>query len=584
MDTEDLCRTCLETENPLVPLFEEGKPSVISSESGTLVDLLRSLSGIEISSDDGLPLQICTFCIGELQRLQTFKLKCQKSETTLLKLKEAKLLLVRLTEGTADSSNVDMKPNTSFIKDEIIDILDDDEEEDDEGPNENTSYDDDVPLIESYEAGYDMDEEMIEKMTNDDLAELSGNSETNTEVMSAELESVNSEKTKKVVNNKKKVVRKFITKFDPSTLRDFETSSNEKELKCPGCSEIFTKLDSLRAHIMEIHTKGEVCYLCDPASGLQVTDIWKHCIDHLPKKHMCPACGKRFIKRTYLRAHMKLTHSGLRREIFHCKLCSKTFKTRSGISYHRQVAHAVEKPYACEICSARFAHIKLLRLHMLSYHTDGPPKCKFCGQCFNAYSTMIKHVRRQHSGVNKQRVTNAMQSSFKCAICSQQFAEKHTLEAHVISSHTNFRQFKCTHCPFSFKFKSVMGIHMSTHHPNAVTEDISTDCEICSKSLRSQDSLATHMSNVHTNTRPYLCVFCSYSFKIESNLESHISNIHSQRVGHIEYKCDECDSLFYSRDNLLEHKELTHNTNVQAAGNSEGSYDATDYIFRTMFE
>ena len=84
----------------------------------------------------------------------------------------------------------------------------------------------------------------------------------------------------------------------------------------------------------------------------------------------CDVCGRKFIRATHLRRHMRI--------------------------------HAGEKPFACHICGRRYARGDYLRAHIHAHRRDKIHKCKHCGEMFHDLTRFADHCRIMHKDLDDE--------------------------------------------------------------------------------------------------------------------------------------------------------------------------------------
>ena len=82
----------------------------------------------------------------------------------------------------------------------------------------------------------------------------------------------------------------------------------------------------------------------------------------------CDRCGKIFLSKQGLDAHIQGFHEKLKP--FQCEICTdkKSFSQLQSLQYHLRVVHGNIKQFECEICSKSFGKKSNLTVHMKSTH------------------------------------------------------------------------------------------------------------------------------------------------------------------------------------------------------------------------
>ena len=67
-----------------------------------------------------------------------------------------------------------------------------------------------------------------------------------------------------------------------------------------------------------------------------------------------------------------------------CEICDKVFKNSSGLKYHFNIIHNLEKEHQCNICQKNFKLLSQLNLHVKIVHQNKKHhKCDLCGKSFS---------------------------------------------------------------------------------------------------------------------------------------------------------------------------------------------------------
>ncbi|XP_023376582.1 zinc finger protein 236 [Pteropus vampyrus] len=220
---------------------------------------------------------------------------------------------------------------------------------------------------------------------------------------------------------------------------------NGEDPTCPVCNKKFSRVASLKAHIM-LHEKEEnlICSECGDEFTLQ-SQLAVHMEEHRQelaanRVHTCKACGKELETSSQLKEHMK-THykirvSGTRpynRNVdrsgfsYSCPHCGKTFQKPSQLTRHVRI-HTGERPFKCSECGKAFNQKGALQTHMVKHTGEKPHACAFCPAAFSQKGNLQSHVQRVHSEVKSG-------PTYNCAECSCMFKSLGSLNTHISKMH-----------------------------------------------------------------------------------------------------------------------------------------------------
>ena len=180
-----------------------------------------------------------------------------------------------------------------------------------------------------------------------------------------------------------------------------ETSDAEARLECGICDKRFSRRSFLRRHIRRTHTDNPTKYNCQYCgrSFTLKSNMLRHenVIHKKVLQHSCDAsgeCSERFGSKQQLMAHKRKMHRSLK---LRCPKCDSKFTYTNNLKEHQKICSTQIKTHACGQCNKKFKAERYLKAHQRFFHNkSGSCVCEVCGDSFYTKGSLKRHTKRKH--------------------------------------------------------------------------------------------------------------------------------------------------------------------------------------------
>ncbi|XP_055842068.1 zinc finger protein OZF-like [Episyrphus balteatus] len=352
---DKICRCCLQSNGQMKPLY-----------GFSLDEMLRSLVGIKVEPNDGLPELICFQCVLQLSRAFRFKTQCQKSNTTILE---------HIKNALTDGHGAEFESCCDENDNEVSNIEDD------------KSFE----MTSNKQEGHSSVENLLRDQT----------------TATSEIDIIKCKICNKVFNSRKQRVRHV------------KIHDNNKAHKCLECNKTFSQSCNLKNHKLKhiggLNTallRNNMCSVCGKTFKY-ASSLSKHTKLHTGKNLLyCPSCPKFFLENTTLKNHMR-SHTGDRS--FICPSCNKSFTNSSNLKKHVR-SHSNKKPFECNICGRKFRERNYLTIHRRIHNKEQNVLCSQCGKGLANAKSLHAHMRLHDNSCEFENCDKSFSQIDKLAI------------------------------------------------------------------------------------------------------------------------------------------------------------------------
>ncbi|KAF5269213.1 hypothetical protein FQR65_LT02514 [Abscondita terminalis] len=549
-DIDKLCRSCMN----LIDNDNYAANFVIFDNKQTeLGAMLRTVTSLKITTQDGLPKSLCSSCVEQLQSAYKFILQCTQVDQNLKKILES-------TECINGETSV-----KNFKQTDLKQL----------GNDLDCKY-----CSKSFITYYELSMHIISHNTSKNLVErLEEPLDRKFEIVDSEVE----EQKLFIEEYRKNLTVPILVASNKKTFIN-NLKPNKKWPQCRNCHKKFRTEDNLYLHTSNGCTKENsasykvpLCVLCDKQCK-DFSTLSLHFLNHslglemsrgkiVSEVHFCEFCGQLFEDNSSLIIHYNehhenhpswdcsnclesfdkerdcLSHEALVHgydvdedevdctEEIQCVLCSENFGSKSELHKH-SLTHLMRR-YSCRKCSHTFC-TKLSYFAHLQVHSGDKYVCSLCGKCLSTNSALKSHTE----GVHPVELLHC------CSICGKRFATYTRLKTHS-KIHTTEKKYICSYCGYSSHKSGDLAMHTRIH-----TSERPYKCTFsnCAMSFKTSSHLCHHVRR-HLQIKKFKCSICLLKFSTNHGLKVH----HMQHTGEKPHTCLVCKRTFRRKYHLTVH-------------------------------
>ena len=171
----------------------------------------------------------------------------------------------------------------------------------------------------------------------------------------------------------------------------------------------------------------------------------------------------------------------------------------------------------------------------------------FCNECNEVFKTT--------DGLAKHKKECFIGRHYPCSDsdCVKIFSQKSLMHQHYKVIHLE-DPFLCSFCKEPFVYKKTLEKHENNQHNTRTT--FKYNCKLCDKQTDDRTEFQVHM-NRHNNVKPYKCNICESLFFSQSQLTSHLRtscNVLSNQ----KFECLVCGKKLSMQDRYRQHFKSQH--------------------------
>lgn len=342
-------------------------------------------------------------------------------------------------------------------------------------------------------------------------------------------------------------------KLNHSELSSTQVQVNSKSLRfeCNICKKTYSTGYNLRAHQSNVHKHLKIGNVNNNANtdevNMELTTIEAFSqkpiiLKQKKKQQISNNLEENFEITTEANVRKSTKTQNRKRKITYdisnqCKLCGKCYSSKANLSRHNYISHTKNNSITCKDCGRTFKHKYSFREHL---------RFKQRGLNKNDCSDARKYRLKLQSNNNRRHIVQTNKTNnrinvvqYVCQVCEMKFADKNALQKHEKTHIVS--KYKCNDCGQQFETNVILGQHILEKHSVSITvnqneqttenvitqntssrpsNDISVQCKICFKVLKTSSYLSNHM-RLHSGVKPFKCDKCNMAFRFKPNLRIH---------------------------------------------------------------
>ncbi|KAL1396246.1 hypothetical protein pipiens_002721 [Culex pipiens pipiens] len=323
------------------------------------------------------------------------------------------------------------------------------------------------------------------------------------------------------------------------TFIEEDTGYYDKTIPCCYiCLDRFDCQSDVVTHLIDVHT-DMLPFHCDKC--LAYFDTLEEVNKHYIShvyEFVCLYCPRRYCSEQYLANHNLVCKS------FKCQLCDETFELQSHLKAHQRALHASDgrsnprKRNSCNTCGKAFVHAINLMRHL---------KNKRCVR--NSSHDLFDGAEIKPDpdapivdlelDLDDDKQLK-IRPPLTCQVCSKKLDSNSSLARHIEKEHQDFNipLFSCNICPKKFTTFEKCIRHRAFHK-------------------KSKKPMIPLIKKDPTDDNT--CKICNKKFRLDHMLLKHLAEIHQLTLEL--FHCDQCGKKFSTEPKLRKHQYNTHREN-----------------------